>query len=150
MAADGRDTDRGVFKEFSARLRERCLRAQRDGDEASVARYDAMQAVLGTKLVPLVCPDAVTLAGEAARAACEGREEGEWLQAVCRERDRSGEDRVALFKAVRLLKTVGIWPWAVTGGRGTAVEEGGRVSAMTVSAERTHVDPEESAMGLGV
>lgn len=150
MAADGGNMNNGVFDEFAARLRERRARAEEDGDQASVARYDAMEAVLGTKLVPLVCPDAVTLAGDAARAACEGREEGEWFQSVCRERERSGADRVALFKAVRLLKTVGIWPWAVSGRRGTAVTEGGRASGLAMPTGASHVDPEESAMGLEV
>jgi hypothetical protein len=111
MGTENQEADAGVFQEFSTRLRERRRRAERVGDSASVARYDAMQAVLRTKLVPLLCPDALTLAGEAARAAFEGAEEGTWLQRMCRERDRSGGNLVALYKAVRLLRTVGIWPW---------------------------------------
>ena len=145
MAAEGLGTDTGVFQEFSDRLRERRRRAEKAGDVPSVARYDAMQAVLRTKLVPLVCPDALTLAGEAAKAACEGREEGQWLQLVCRERDRSGGDRVALFKAVRLLKTVGIWPWSVAGRAGTAVGEGGAAPAADPGAHH-----EETTLSLGI
>lgn len=150
MTNNAAESEAGVFREFAARLRERRLRAQAEGDLASVVRYDAMQAVLRTKLVPLVCPDAVTLAGEAARAACEGLQEGEWLQGVCRERDRSGGDRVALFKAVRLLKTVGIWPWAPTELAWAAFEEAGQAPAFRASAGAGARDPEESAMGLGV
>jgi len=150
MGTSGADGEAGVFEEFSARLRERRLKAQQEGDVASVVRYDAMQAVLRTKLVPLVCPDAVTLAGEAAMAACQGREEGEWLQRVCRERDRSGEDRVALFKSVRLLKTVGIWPWAPADHGLAAVEEGGEAPAFDAPAGAHDAHPEKSTMGLGV
>ena len=150
MATNGTDSDAGVFEEFSARLRERWVKAQQEGDLASVVRYDAMQAVLRTKLVPLVCPDAVTLAGDAARAACEGREEGEWLQGVCKERDHSGQDRVALFKAVRLLKTVGIWPWAPAEHAWAAVGEGSGSASLGTSAGAAGPKPTESAMGLGV
>jgi hypothetical protein len=142
---NGPDISEGVFREFAAKLREQRLKAQEEDDAASVARYDAMQAVLRTKLVPLVCPDAVTLAGEAARAACEGRAEGEWLQSVCRERDKSGEDRVALFKAVRLLKTVGIWPWALTARQGR-----GGAAARAIAGAAPDGDAEQSRLGLEV
>ena len=107
----GVDTRVEVFGQFEARLRESRRRAEDEGDAAAVARYDAMQAVLRTKLVPLVCPEALTLAGEAAKAACQGLKEGEWLQIKCKECDRLGESRVALYKAIRLLRTVSIWPW---------------------------------------
>jgi hypothetical protein len=150
MATEWTSADDGVFKEFAARLRERRQRARREGDEGSAARYEAMLAVLNTKLVPLVCPEAVTLAGQAAKAACEGRQEGEWLQGLCRDRDRSGGDRVALFKAVRVLKTVGLWPWRPARRGGTAVEVGGGGPAFSGPAEAPHGDPEESAMGLEV
>jgi hypothetical protein len=104
-------TEGGVFGQFEARLRESRQRAREAGDAAAVARYDAMEAVLRTKLVPLVCPEALPLAGEAARAACQGLKEGEWLQLKCKECDRLGESRVSLYKAIRLLRAVSIWPW---------------------------------------
>jgi hypothetical protein len=116
---------RGVFGQFEARLRERRQRAEEVGDAAAIARYDAMQAVLRTRLVPLVCPEALTLAGEAAQAARQGLKEGEWLRLKCKECDRLGESRVLLYKAIRLLRTVGVWPWEPAAMPTRTPKEGG-------------------------
>jgi hypothetical protein len=135
MAEGGVDKGVGVFGQFAARLSERRARAERAGDAPAIARYDAMQAVLKTKLVPLVCPEALTMAGEAARAACDGLEEGQWLRIKCKECDRLGESRIALYKAIRLLKTVGIWPWEPAGGKGLPAKDQGE-APLAVSADK--------------
>lgn len=136
MAGGDVDDGVGVFGQFAARLRERRSRAEQTGDAPAMARYDAMQAVLKTKLVPLVCPEALTMAGEAAKAACEGLEEGQWLQLKCRECDRLGESRIALYKAIRLLRTVGIWPWEPAGCARLPVKEQGEAPLAVRAAER--------------
>ena len=148
MAEGGADTSLGVFAQFTDRLRERRSRAQQEGDAPAVARYDAMQAVLRTRLVPLVCPEALTLAGDAAKAACEGLREAQWLQLMGKQYDRASQSRVSLYKAVRLLRTVGIWPWRTAARAGLAA--GGGVEAPLVMPAAGKRMPQDTALSLEV
>ncbi|MCK4374564.1 MAG: hypothetical protein KAX19_04515, partial [Candidatus Brocadiae bacterium] len=61
----------GILDELAARIQSRCEEADRTGDQVGAARWRAMAAVVETKLIPLACPDAVTVAGDAARAALD-------------------------------------------------------------------------------
>jgi len=103
--------EKDVFGSFLVRLRQRRRAALAAGDGAAVARCDAVRAVLRTKLVPLICPEALKLAGDAAQAAYEGLAEQEWVRAAGDRYERTGLDQSSFHRAVWLLKTVGVWPW---------------------------------------
>ncbi|MHC5034036.1 MAG: hypothetical protein ACYTFZ_03265 [Planctomycetota bacterium] len=100
-----------ILEELSARIRHRREQAERSGDEGGVIRLRAMEAVVETRLIPLACPDAVVIAGEAARAAYDGQGEPEWYAQESARRSRSAEQQAQLNTAVRLLRSADIWPW---------------------------------------
>lgn len=110
MAEESR-TPWHVLEDLAARMRARRSEAERAGDAAAVARLSAMEAVLDTKLIALACPDAVVIAGDAARAAHEGLGEPEWYAAAFAQRSQSQEGRTELNTAVRLLRSANLWPW---------------------------------------
>jgi len=100
-----------LLDELSGRIRVRREEAERLGDEDDVVRLRAMEAVLDTKLIPIACPDAVVIAGEAARAAHQGESEPEWYAEAYVQRGPSPDDLTQLNTAVRLLRSAGLWPW---------------------------------------
>jgi hypothetical protein len=100
-----------VLDELAARIRTRRQEAERTGDTGIVVRLRAMEAVLETKLIALSCPDAVVIAGDAARAAHEGQGEPEWYAGAFAQRSHSVEGRTELNTAVRLLRSANLWPW---------------------------------------
>ena len=74
-----------------------------------------MRAVVDTKLIPFACPDAVTIAGDAARAAYEGLHEPDWYAAVYARHGSRPDGHNQLNLAVRLLKSAHLWPWDPAG-----------------------------------
>ena len=96
---------------MSRRLQRRRRRAAAAGDGAEVARLSAMESAVRNELVPAVCPDAVSVAGEAARAAHLGLSEKEWRDGPSGARVRAGRGKDELDRAIRLLKAVELWPW---------------------------------------
>lgn len=110
MAEQGRAPWR-VLDELASRIRGRREEAERAADAAVVVRLRAMEAVLNTKLIALACPDAVVIAGDAARAAHDGLGEPEWYAGAFAQRSQSLERRTELNTAVRLLRSADLWPW---------------------------------------
>lgn len=96
---------------FAERVRRRRIRAENDGEAGEVARLRAMESALRTKLVPALSPEAVLVAGRAARAAHTGVGEQEFREAVVGARTRAGGGVNELYRAIRLLKLVDLWPW---------------------------------------
>ena len=100
-----------VLDELSTEIQLRRREAERAGDRAGAVRLGAMAAVMATKLIPIACPDAVTVAGDAALAAHEGRAEPDWFAAAYGRQGVSPEGRTQLNLAIRLLRSAGLWPW---------------------------------------
>jgi len=100
-----------VLDELLVRIRARRGEAEQAGDEGSATRLRAMEAVVQTKLIAVACPDAVVIAGDAARAAYEGQSEPEWYAAAHAQRGQSLERCAELNTAVRLLRSANLWPW---------------------------------------
>ncbi len=100
-----------VLDELAARIRIRRQEAERAGETGVVVRLRAMEAVLETKLIALACPDAVVIAGDAARAAHEGLGEPEWYAQAFAQRSQSSTGRADLNTAMRLLRSADLWPW---------------------------------------
>jgi hypothetical protein len=96
---------------LSARIEVSRRRAETTGDDGEVVRLRAMEEVIKSRLVALVCPDAVFVAGEAALAAYEGQAEPEWYAQAYARRATAPEQRAELNTAVRLLKSARLWPW---------------------------------------
>ncbi|MHC4788641.1 MAG: hypothetical protein ACYS8K_05475 [Planctomycetota bacterium] len=102
-----------LLEELAVRIKARREEAERAGDEEESVGLRAMEAVVDTRLIPLACPDAVVIAGEAARAARQGQSEPEWYAGASALRGEHPEDRTELNKAVRLLRSAQIWPWEI-------------------------------------
>lgn len=109
------DAPWGILDELAAKIQSRCEEADRTGDQVGAARWRAMAAVVATKLIPLACPDAVTVAGDAARAACEGQAEPDWYAATYSQHGWSHDGRAQLNLAIRLLRSADLWPWKHNG-----------------------------------
>lgn len=85
--------------------------AEASGNDRAAARLSAMSAALRTEFVPLACPEAVTLVGDATDAMLLGRSEDEWYAGECARRLEMRCDPRRLAAAVRLLRSAGLWPW---------------------------------------
>jgi hypothetical protein len=97
---------------FLSRLQARRADAETAGNARAAARLSAMEAVVRTGFIPLACPDAVLVAGDAADALVCGRTEDEWYaeQHASRSGVRGGPRN--LDAAIRILKSAGLWPWS--------------------------------------
>ena len=104
-----------VLDELGTKIHARCRQAESVGDVPAVARLRAMRAVVDPKLSPFACPDAVTIAGDAARAAYEGLHEPDWYAAVYARQGSQPNGHNQLNLAVRLLKSANLWPWDPVG-----------------------------------
>ena len=91
----------------------RLEKARSDGKDADTLRLEAMIRVLDSRYIPLACPDAVFVAGDAAEAAYKGRSEAAWRLDFERGPVGDRPDPENLDMAVRLLKAADMWPWQV-------------------------------------
>ncbi len=101
-----------ILDDLGERIRAQREEAERAGDEAAIVRFRAMEAVVDARVIAVICPDAVVVAGEAAGAAYEGHSEPEWYAGAFGRRRGSSEDQRELNTAVRLLRSARLWPWA--------------------------------------
>jgi hypothetical protein len=105
------DAHSDVIQEVRARIRARRLDAERVGDQPGVSRFRAMEAVLATGFIPLACPEAISIAGDAAVAAASGLTEPEWYPRAVAGCNGDTAERTRLDMAVRLLRGADLWPW---------------------------------------
>ncbi len=97
------------LKRWTGALARRRDAAAAAGDMAALAQWNAALRVMNTRIVPLACPAAVWLAGRAARAAHEGRDEKRWYRAVTSGLREEARDEIDT--ATVLLRAAGLWPW---------------------------------------
>jgi hypothetical protein len=94
-------------------VRKHLLAARREGDRVRVRRLEAMKRVIDNRLIPLACPDAVTIAGDTAVAAHHGQSELDWRRSAQEEANHHGRNTLDMDVAVRILKAADMWPWPV-------------------------------------
>jgi hypothetical protein len=84
--------------------------AAREGDQRTVCRLRTLRNVIDTKYIPVACPGAVAVAGEAALAAYDGVSEAAWYTQALSKAD-SSHARETLTEAIHLLRRAALWPW---------------------------------------
>jgi hypothetical protein len=104
-----------VLSEVRARIRARRLEAEGSSDRSLVFRLRAMEAVIATGFIPFACPEAISVAGDAAAAACSGVSEPEWFRTALTARAGDPLEQDRLRMAVRLLRVTDLWPWHCDG-----------------------------------
>jgi hypothetical protein len=70
-----------------------------------------MEAVVATGYIPFACPEAISIAGDAAAAAATGLAEPDWYAAALAACAGDPAESMRLTLAVKLLRSTDFWPW---------------------------------------